>query len=86
MLLRWPRIVVFRHAGMAMVTRTSMLVTVIMVMVITAATSRRSYSISSATPTIFVAIRLIIVDAVSNSSAAVVIDPAAVPSIGNTAA
>jgi hypothetical protein len=83
-LLRGPRVVVFRHAGMTMVARSSVVVTVIMVVVITAATSWRSYSISSATPTIFVAIRLIVVDAVSNSSAAVVIDPAAVPSIGNT--
>jgi hypothetical protein len=85
MLLRWPGIVVFRHACMAMVTRTSVVMTVIMVMVITAATSRRSYPISSATPTIFVAIRLIVVDAVSNSGTAVIFGPAAIPSIGNTA-
>ena len=83
MLLRWPRIVMLRHAGMAMVTRSSMVV--IMVMVITPTPSWRSYSISSATPTIFVAIRLIVVDAVSNSSTAVIFGPAAIPSIGNTA-
>jgi hypothetical protein len=84
MLLRWPRIVVFRYPGMAMVTGTSVVMTVIMVMVITAATSRRSYSITSTTPPVFVAIRLIVVDAVSNSSTAVIFGPAAIPSIGNT--
>ncbi len=81
-LLGWAPAMVAWRSAMAMVAGSSMAVVAATIMV--KSTARRPYPIPHATPAIIVAIRLVIIDAVSNSTTDGVIGPA-IPSIGNTA-
>src|ERR1700730_12335905 len=87
MLLRWPCIMVLRRTGAAIVVRLAMIVVVVVVVVVTMInpSPRGSNSISPTATAVLVAVWLVIVHTVSNSSADLVVGPAAVTSIRDTA-
>jgi hypothetical protein len=78
MLLWWPRVVVLRRTPVAVVAR-AMVVTMIK------PPARRSNSISRTATAVLVTVWLVVIHPVSNSSAGLIVGPAAVASVGDTA-